>query len=97
VVLVAVAWLVGALAPRFACVSISGGSWHFFPYLLALAAFVGPLRVRAYLLLFVCPWVCGMCVCGGGGALSGGVWCPPFGYVRVSLIPCFFPCGRPRV
>ena len=28
---------------------------------------------------------------------SGGVWFPPFGSVRVSLIPCFFPCGRPSV
>ena len=36
-----------------------------------------------------------VCVFCGGGALSGGVWFPPFGYVRVSLIPCF-PCGRPR-
>ena len=24
--------------------------------------FVGPLRVQAYLLLLLCPWVCGMCV-----------------------------------
>ena len=70
---------------------------YFYPYLLALAAFVGPLRVRVYLLLFVCPWVCGMCVCGCPGVLSGGVWFPPFGSVRVSLIQCFFPCGRPRV
>ena len=69
----------------------------FYPYLLALAAFVGPLRVRVYLLLFVCPWAFGICVCGGGGVLSGGVWFPPFGSVRVSLIPCFFPCRRPRV
>ena len=98
--LVAVTWSVGALAPQFACVSISGGPWCVLSYIhtfSALAAFVGPLRVREYLLLFVCPWFCGMCGCGGGGALSGGVWFPHFGYVRVSLIPCFFPCGRPRV
>ena len=88
-------WRRGSLASPLAvalCVY-----FFFYPYLLALAAFVRPLGVRVYLLLFVCPWVCGMCVCGGGGVLSGGVWFPPFGSVRVSLIPCFFPCGRPRV
>ena len=69
---VAVTWLVGALAPRFVCVSISGISGgpccvlsytHTFWRLRRLPrTFVGPLRVRAYLLLFLCPWVCGMCV-----------------------------------
>ena len=91
-------WRRGPRAPPLAaalCV-------HFFfvflyLYLLALAAFVGPLRVRVYLLLLVCPCVCGMCVFGGGGVLSGGVWFPPLASVRASLIPCFFPCGRPRV
>ena len=71
--------------------------FFFYPYLLALAAFPGPLRVRVYLLLFVCPWVCRMCVCGGGGVLFDGVRFPPFGSAPVSLIPCFFLCGRPRV
>ena len=91
-------WRRGSLAsPLAAALCVYFFVFFFYPYLLALAASVWPLRVRVYLLLFVCPWVCGMCVCGGGGVLSGGVWFPPFGSVRVSLIPCFFPCGRPRV
>ena len=89
-------WRCGSLASPLAA-ALCVYFFFFYPYPLALAAFVGPLRVRVYLLLFVCPWVCGMCVCGGGGVLSGGVWFPPFGSVRVSLIPCFFLCGRRRV
>ena len=38
VVLVAVTWSVGALAPRFACVSSSGGPCCVLPHLLALVA-----------------------------------------------------------
>ena len=90
-------WRRGLLASPLAFACTFSFFFSLYPYLLALAAFVGPLRVRVYRLLFVCPWVCGMCVCGGGGVLSGGVWFPPFGSVRVSLIPCFFPCGRPSV
>ena len=87
-------WHRGSLASplAFACIF-----FFLYPYFLGLAAFFGPLRVRVYLLLFVCPWVCGTCVSGGSGVLSGGVWFPPFGSVRVSLIPCFFQCGRPSV
>ena len=96
VVLVAVSWLVGALAPCFSCVFVSGG----------------PCCVLSYILFGACGGIyvcrhtsCSSCALGyvvyvfcGGGALFCGVWFPPFGYVRVSLIPCFFPqCGRPRV
>ena len=59
---VAVTWSVGALAPRFACVSISGGPCCVLSYIHTFwrlrrppRTFVGPLRVRAYLLLFLCP------------------------------------------
>ena len=85
-------WRRGSLASplAFACTFFF---FSLYPYLLALAAFVGPLRVQVYLLLFVCPWVCGMCVCGGSGVLSGGVWFPPFGSVRVSSYHASFRAG----
>ena len=90
---VAVTWLVSASAT------------HVSPFAVALVVYIHTFwRLRrhicvwAYLLLFLCPWVRVVCVFCGGGPLSGGVWFPPFGYVRVSLIPCVFPpCGRPRV
>ena len=90
-------WRRGSLVSPLAAALCGYFFVFFYPYLLALAAFVGPLRVRVYLLPLVCLLVCGMCVCGGRGVLYGGVWFPPLGSVRVSLIPCFFPCGRPRV
>ena len=52
-VLVAVTWLVGALAPQFACVSSSGGPCCVHPYLLALAA--AYVCAGIPLLLFLCP------------------------------------------
>ena len=61
-VLGAVTWSAGALAPRFACFSISGGPCCVLSYTHTFwrlggqpSTFVGPLRVRAYLLLFLCP------------------------------------------
>ena len=86
-------WLLGALV------------LHVSPSATALVVYIptfGCLRrhicARAYLLLFLCPWVLVVRVFCGGGAPSGGVWFPPFGYLRVSVIPCFFPpCERPRV
>ena len=90
---VAVTWLVGALALHVSLLAVA---------LVVYIHIVWRLRrhicVRAYLLLFLGPSVLVVCVFRGGGALSGGVWFPPFGYVRLSLIPCFFPpCGRTRV
>ena len=67
-VLVAVAWPVGALAPRFACVSISGGPWRVLFAFLTIpfgACGVGrtlacagiPLALRVPLgLWYVCLW-----------------------------------------
>ena len=86
-------WLLGALA------------LHVFPSAVALVVYIHTfcclrqhICARAYLLLFLCPWVLVVRVFCGGGAPSGGVWFPPFGYIRVSLIPCFFPlCERPSV
>ena len=87
--LVAVAWSVGALAPQFACFSISGGPWRVVFFCLTIPfgacgvcrtlAFAGiPLAPRVPLgLWYVClQWR--WCV------LSGGVWLPSPGFV-VSL------------
>ena len=54
----AVTWLVGVLAPRFACVSISGGPCCVHPYLLALAA--AYMCAGIPLALLVPLGVCGM-------------------------------------
>ena len=62
VVLVEVTWLVGALAPRFACVSISGGPCCVLSYMHTFWRLRRHICVQVYLLLFLCPWVCGMCV-----------------------------------
>ena len=77
-----------------AWVSIRGGPCCVHPYVCCLRQHI---CAQAYLLLFLCPWVLVVRVFGGGGAPSGAVWFPPFGYIRVSLIPCFFsPCERPH-
>ena len=78
-----------------ACVSIRGGP---VVYIHTLCCLPRHICARAYLLLFFCPWVLVVRVVCGGGAPSGGVWFPLFGYIRVSLIPFFFPpCEQPRV
>ena len=59
-VLVAVTWLVGAFAPRFASVSISGGPCCVHAYLLALAA--AYMCAGIPLALLVSLGVCHMCV-----------------------------------
>ena len=86
-------WLLGALA------------LHVSPSAVALVVYIHTFRclrrhicARAYLLLFLYPWVLVVRVFCGGGAPSGGVWFPHFGCIRVSLIPCFFPpCERPTL
>ena len=98
VVLVAVNWSVGAFARRFACVS-------FVVYLRTSIPFgacgggLGPLLdpcACRHTSCSSCALRFMVCAFDGGGALSGGVWFPPFVYVQVSLIPCFFQWGRPR-
>ena len=71
-----------------ACVSIRGG----------------PCSVHSYLLLFAAAYMCAgiplalLVPPGACGTPSSCVWFPPFGYIRVSLIPCFIPpCEQPRV
>ena len=86
-------WLLGALA------------LHMSPSAVALVVYIHTfcclrrhICARAYLLLLLCPSVLVVRVFCGGGAPSGGVWFPLFCYIRVLLIPCFFPlCDRPRV
>ena len=77
-------WRRGSLASplAFACTFF----FFLYPYLLALAGFVGPLRVRVYLLLFVCPtglwYVCLWCR-----------WCA----LRRRVVPSFwFRAGVPH-
>ena len=60
VVLVAVNWLVGGLATRFACVSMCGGPCCVHPYILALAA--ACMCAGIPLALLVPLGACGMCV-----------------------------------
>ena len=86
-------WLLGALA-----LHVSSSAVALVVYIHTFCCLRRHICARAYLLLFLCPWVLVVRVFCGGGAPSGGVWFPRFGYIRVSLIPCFFPpCERPRV
>ena len=86
-------WLRGALA-----LHVSPSAVALVVYIHTFCCLRRHICARAYLLLFLCPWVLVVRVFCGGGAPSGGVWFPPFGYIRVSLIPCFFPpCERLRV
>ena len=86
-------WLLGALA-----LHVSPSAVALVVYIHTFCSLRRHICARAYLLHFLCPWVIVVCVFCGGCAPSGGVWIPPFGYIQVSLIPCFFPpCERPRV
>ena len=86
-------WLLGALA-----LHVSPSAVALVVYIHTFCCLRRHICAWAYLVLFLCPWVLVVRVFCGGGAPSGGVWFPPFGYIRVSLIPCFFPpCDRPRV
>ena len=83
-VLVAVTWSGGGLARRFACVYISGHPCCVLSYIHTFwslrrqpGTFVGPLRVWAYILLFLCTWVCGMFVL--------WLWCA----LRWRVVPSF--------
>ena len=80
-------WRRGSLAsPLAAVLCVYFVFFFFYPYLLALAAFVRPLRVPVYLLLFVCRWVCGMCV-------FSWRWCA----LRRRVVPSFqFDAGVPH-
>ena len=92
-VLVAVTWSVRTLAPRFACVAILSYIHTFWRLLRLPDPCVGRHTSCSSCALLFVVYV----FVGGRGALYGGVWFPHFGYVRMSLIPCFFPCRRPRL
>ena len=72
-------WLLGALA-----LHVSPSAVALVVYIHTFCCLRRHICAQAYLLLFLCPWVFVVRVFCGGGAPSGGVWFPPYGYIRVS-------------